>query len=368
MFHAPTSTLERSPTPNPQNWNRGETPPEPTGRTVSARLINNLLMAAEQQGCDGNALLQRSGIAPIDVLRGDARIATSSYARLQRHAMRAMEDESLGCMPGRQHLGTWAMVCRSVIQCSRLGHALGRMFKHYALFEWSLHCHIETDGDECIIHVAPREGASFQYELRAYEMVFSVTHAFACWLVQTYVPLHSVNFSHARPEYADDYRFLFQCEHIQFDQPKACLRLPRRMLDMELRQDEQSLEAFLANGCMELDEAIMPRHSWSQKLRKLLDKDLQTMPEFDEVARMVNLHPQTLRRRLANEGTTFKDLKDDVRRASAVYLIQRSSLSIEEVAYRSGFSEASAFIRAFRRWTGQTPMDFRQSQGRMGMN
>ena len=171
MFHAPTSTLERSPTPNPQNWNRGETPPEPTGRTVSARLINNLLMAAEQQGCDGNALLQRSGIAPIDVLRGNARIATSSYARLQRHAMRAMEDESLGCMPGRQHLGTWAMVCRSVIQCSRLGHALGRMFKHYALFEWSLHCHIETDGDECIIHVAPREGASFQYELRAYEMV-----------------------------------------------------------------------------------------------------------------------------------------------------------------------------------------------------
>ena len=92
------------------------------------------------------------------------------------------------------------------------------------------------------------------------------------------------------------------------------------------------------------------------------------MPEFDEVARMVNLHPQTLRRRLANEGTTFKDLKDDVRRASAVYLIQRSSLSIEEVAYRAGFSEASAFIRAFRRWTGQTPMDFRQSQGRMGMN
>ena len=337
-------------------------------RTVSVRLVRNLLDAAERGGCDAAELLRRSGMAPHDCADVDARIPMATYARLQRHTMRAMDDESLGAMPARQHLGTWAMICRSVIQCGRLGHALSRMFKHYALFEWSLVSRIELDGDDCVIAVSPRPGVSFDYGVRAYEMVFSVTHAFACWLVQEYVPLSSVSFVHQAPEYAEDYQFLFKCADLRFGQHEACLRFPKRLLDLELQQDEQSLEAFLANGCLEMVDAVAPRRSWTHRLRGLIERDLQRLPEFEDVARRVNLHPQTLRRRLAAEGTTYKDLKDDLRRAAATYHLQRGGLSVEDVADKAGFSEASAFIRAFRRWTGQTPHDYRLACRKAALN
>jgi AraC-like DNA-binding protein len=84
------------------------------------------------------------------------------------------------------------------------------------------------------------------------------------------------------------------------------------------------------------------------------------MPELTDVAAQLELHPQTLRRRLAAEGSTFKQLKSDIRRDTALHFLGKRSLSVEEVAHRAGFSEASAFIRAFKGWTGLTPYAYRK--------
>jgi AraC-like DNA-binding protein len=84
------------------------------------------------------------------------------------------------------------------------------------------------------------------------------------------------------------------------------------------------------------------------------------MPELTAVATLFELHPQTLRRRLSAEGTTFKQLKSDIRRDTALHFLSKGAISIEEVAHRAGFSEASAFIRAFKGWTGLTPYAYRK--------
>lgn len=325
----------------------------------SVRLVREILKIAEAHGCDTVELLRRCGCTPREVEHDDARIAVSAYARLQRHAMLAMDDESLGAMPGRQHLGTWAMICRSVIGCNRLGHALNRMFRHYALFDWSLISNMYIEGDDCVIDVTSPPGVRYEYGLRAYEMVFTVTHYFASWLIQESIPLRSVSFVHDAPEYVDDYRVLFNCDSILFGQARAQLRFPSRILECELRQDERSLEPFLADSSAEMVETVLQSRSWAQRLRARIERNLVSMPEFHEVARQLGFHPQTLRRRLALEGTTYKELKDEVRRSAALYYVQRPGMSLEDVAYRIGFSEASAFIRAFRRWTGTTPTEYK---------
>lgn len=83
------------------------------------------------------------------------------------------------------------------------------------------------------------------------------------------------------------------------------------------------------------------------------------MPEFNEIADSLEVHPQTLRRRFAAEGTTFKDIKNQLRRNNALHYLHKQDLSIEEIAYRAGFSESSAFIRAFKGWIGTTPNAYR---------
>ena len=95
-------------------------------------------------------------------------------------------------------------------------------------------------------------------------------------------------------------------------------------------------------------------------MRELLRHNMHQLPELNEVAGALEVHPQTLRRRLAGEGTSFMDLKTALRRDTALHFLGKQGLSIEEIATRAGFSESSAFIRAFKTWTGVTPYAYRK--------
>ena len=83
-------------------------------------------------------------------------------------------------------------------------------------------------------------------------------------------------------------------------------------------------------------------------------------PLLDQAAEHMNLTEQTLRRYLHKEGYSFQQLKDDTRRDMAMFFIDRKEQSIEDIAFRLGFSEASTFIRAFKKWTGLTPLAYRK--------
>ena len=85
-------------------------------------------------------------------------------------------------------------------------------------------------------------------------------------------------------------------------------------------------------------------------------------PEFEAVADSLHLTPITLRRRLRAEGSTYQQIKDDIRRDSAIYNLSRGKMSIEEVAESGGFTESTSFYRAFKRWTGVTPRDYIRKQ------
>jgi AraC-like DNA-binding protein len=100
--------------------------------------------------------------------------------------------------------------------------------------------------------------------------------------------------------------------------------------------------------------------SWTYNVRDIVRRRLRDVPELNDVAKTLEVHPQTLRRRLSSEGTTFKDIKTQVRRDTALHFLGKQGLSIEEIAHRAGFSESSAFIRAFKGWTGVTPYTYRK--------
>ena len=84
-------------------------------------------------------------------------------------------------------------------------------------------------------------------------------------------------------------------------------------------------------------------------------------PNADEMSERLGLSVRTLHRRLAQEGKHYQDIVDDVRRSLAEEFLRNTSLSIEEVASRIGFSEASNFRKAFRKWTGHAPGSFREA-------
>jgi AraC-like DNA-binding protein len=321
---------------------------------VSVCFVQGTIKKAREKGLDWVALLERSEIDPRVLDQQDARVSVEQYATLQVLTMRAMKDESLGYAPRPHKLGAWATACRAAVHPGPMGHALGRVCKFYSLFDWGLSVRLAIEGEDAVIEVSPAP-AELEYELFAYESRLSTLHRFSSWLINESVPLKSVTFRHSRPEHAAEYLWLFQRSPTFFDRPCAGLRFDRRLLDKPLQQNERTLENFLNNGCIDLLDAERHSASWAARLRQMTSYYLPDLPEFETLAEQLKMHPQTLRRRLATEGITYKDIKDQVKRDTAEYYLREQALSIEEIAFRSGFSEASAFIRAFKRWNGLTP-------------
>lgn len=99
------------------------------------------------------------------------------------------------------------------------------------------------------------------------------------------------------------------------------------------------------------------------QIREIIGSDLSAeLPNFEYVAQALHTSAQTLRRRLKEEGLTYQELKDQLRRDSALYYLERGDLSIQEVAEKLGFSEPSTFHRAFKKWTNMTPGAYRQGE------
>lgn len=192
------------------------------------------------------------------------------------------------------------------------------------------------------------------------ELLMFNAHRFASWLIQEHVPLQQVDLAYPAAAQLKDYRAMFLGNPVVFEQDYSQLVMSSAMLDRRIKQTEQSLRHFLRHPVLMLLTQTYDQNSWTSQVRELVHQNLVDMPELNDVAAMLEVHPQTLRRRLSAEGTTFKEVKSQVRRDTALHFLGKQGLSIEEIAHRAGFSESSAFIRAFKGWTGVTPYTYRK--------
>jgi AraC-like DNA-binding protein len=328
----------------------------PDNVSVSVHFLRAVLRHALDAGVDPLVLLRRQRIPPRLLKEPHARVGVQQFADLQTQTMLAMGDESLGYASRVMPLGTWEMMCHAVINSPTLGKALVRYCRFFQLFESGLPISLERDGDDTMLRLgaaATQRGPYFA------ELALLNTHRFACWLVQEELPLKEVRFTEPASAAASDYRLMFMTNPVSFECADNALVLADALLDKPVTQSPETLVRYLRHPTLVMLTTLY-RDSWTARVRALLRRDLRHMPELADVATKLELHPQTLRRRLAGEGTTFKNLKSDIRRDTALHYLGKRTLSVEEVAHRAGFSEASAFIRAFKGWTGLTPYAYRK--------
>lgn len=328
-------------------------------QSISVYFARAVLKNAVAQGLDPISLLRDNRISPRLMLEDNARISIERFADLHVNTMRAMGDEALGYGSRRLPVGCWAMMCHAVIGSETLGQALSRYCRFYQMFDLSWYPVLEEDGELARIQLkcAEDDQAPIPY---LHELVLFNTHRFASWLVQEHIPIQVVQLNYAPLAQALDYRHMFLENPVEFEQPCSQLVLSRALLDKRVSQNETSLRHFLRHPVLIMLTQDYAINSWTSRVRDIVRRQLGDIPELNDLASVLAVHPQTLRRRLAAEGTTFKDIKNQVRRDTALHFLGKQGLSIEEIAHRAGFSESSAFIRAFKGWTGITPYTYRK--------
>ncbi len=327
--------------------------------SISVYFARAVLKNAVAQGLDPISLLRKTRISPRLLLEDNARISVERFADLQVNTMLAMEDEALGYVSRRMPIGCWSMMCHAVIGCETLGQAMARYSRFYQLFEFGVTPRLVIDEDEARIQVITLEpdGKADPYMV---ELVLFNAHRFASWLIQEHLPLQVVNLAYPPAAQAKDYRAMFMGNPVAFEQEFSELVFSSAMLERRVSQTDQSLRHFLRHPVLMMLTESYSQSSWTSQVRQVVHQNLSDMPELNDVAALLEVHPQTLRRRLSTEGTTFKEIKSQVRRDTALHFLGKQGLSIEEIAHRAGFSESSAFIRAFKGWTGVTPYTYRK--------
>jgi AraC-like DNA-binding protein len=149
---------------------------------------------------------------------------------------------------------------------------------------------------------------------------------------------------------------LFQCE-IVFASQRSEAIFDRRVLDMHLPfGDAEAVESLSCMASAALQRRLQREQSVSERVRTaLLSEYDQSSLDIEKVATLLHVNPRNLRRWLRREGTSWRAIVDDYRRERAVQFLRRGGTTIKEVSDTMGYSEPSAFHRAFRRWTGVAP-------------
>jgi AraC-like DNA-binding protein len=190
------------------------------------------------------------------------------------------------------------------------------------------------------------------------------------WLTQeTFFPrspeggtsLRAVHFQHVEPSYAARYKLYFRCPLV-FGREANSIIFPRVLLDRAQVHADPTVDRMLREAAERLLQGQARDQRLHERVRLLLrySMDVQQI-SAERVARCFGLTLRTLRRRLASEGFSLSTLVDEARCRVACDALRREELSLPAVAEMVGFSEASAFFRAFKRWTGRTPGEFRRA-------
>lgn len=147
---------------------------------------------------------------------------------------------------------------------------------------------------------------------------------------------------------------------VAFKQSLSCIYLDGQYLDLPMRRaDPQTMRLLMNMAEQQLHEAEAET-SLAGAVKALLADQITSPPKLDDAARMLNLSPRGLRRKLAQSGTTYQGILDSVRLAIAKRLIRESDLPIASIAYELGFTHPSDFGRAFKKWCGQPPSFYRR--------
>jgi AraC-like DNA-binding protein len=170
----------------------------------------------------------------------------------------------------------------------------------------------------------------------------------------------SVFFTHPRPRNVAKFESVFRVA-VHFDAERDHAVFLPGAFDVPLPQADPVLCSLLARHADKLLERAAPTPPLLERVRRAIANELRGgLPTVGQIAPVVGIPERTLRRRLEREGVSFQGILDDMRRELALSYLEQPDIELEEAAYLLGYSEASAFRRAFKRWTGKSVTDFRR--------
>ena len=325
--------------------------------------VRAIVSAYEKQGRDPGSALASARITSTQLRRPQGRIDAGQLESLSSVAMQELDDEALGWFSRRLPWGTYGMLCRASLGAPTLASALRRWCRHHRLVTEDVRLTLTPEAGGARLTVEERRApgklgpSASAAEVREFCLLTTLRYVlgYACWLVDSRLPLRDVTFPFAAPRHERVYPLLFFQGPVRFGAKSASM-LRRRALPGDraaarrARARPRCCDARCRSPCGPTSTiassstacgsswpsagAPVDRRAWRWRPRCTCRCDRCTGSS-------------------RARGRRCRRLKDEVRQRKATELLRRTTLPIKQVALAAGFASEKSFARAFRGWTGR---------------
>lgn len=328
---------------------------EPTVGLASAKAIIDFF---QQFNMETKALANELGIEESMLTDADQRLPISVYHAMWDLAVEKSNRNDIGLTiaqnEGIEDLG---LVAHVVYNSANLKEGLEHYIRLFSVVNEAIELEYENIGKNC--HLRYLYKSPEYYNIPDIERTMAIVVLRTIKAVGLETLFYEINFQHSKPDYFHEFEEVFPCK-VNFDQAYCEVIFDKKMLGLKPKRRNPHMRVATLNYANQLLSRLFKR-SITSKVKRLIEKNLSDGGfDAEQTAKQLNMSRQTLYRKLKNDGSSYSDLVDTVKQNKAFYLLKQTQLPLTVIAYDLGFSELSAFTRAFKRWTGQTPADYRK--------
>lgn len=341
-----------------------------SGKThaLSVNYAAILLQLVENRGCDSNDLLAASGITKTELANPDGYINSCQYHALIHNALILTKEPALGLYYGqRLNISTHGLLGYAILSSPSLAKTAEITQKYISLSNRLIKPLFHFEHNDALNNTDSSiriDGEIDDPLIYRFEMESSFTAIYEIWhdLLGNHKGLSGISFKYAEPEYAQVYTEFLDIP-IQFNSPFNELTFSRQALAPLKRLTNPTILLTVEKQCElllnKLEKQTENPPSLSQHIRQLLVQLPGNFLTQEQMAEHLNMTPRTMARQLEKENTSFKQILELIKKELALQYLTFTELTVDEIAYLLNYNDASNFTRAFKRWTGIRPSEYK---------
>jgi AraC-like DNA-binding protein len=332
----------------------------PTSFEVSVTVLRQMFLYLDSLDVDTDAFLRSLNVDPVIVKSPDGYIPVETYLLIQDEAAHYTGDPYFGLHMGEYaEAGSWSILGYLMMNCKTLGDAFEKSTRYSRIIGNLIEGHASIHLNKIKVKLATPPHAP-KMSRHCFEATLSSSVRMMRSLTGVEISPLEVNFTYPMPESSAEYERIFRCP-VSFEQKDNSFVIDFSILQTPILYANPGLLDYFENYAQEFMAEIDRNNKHTRAVTKIM---LSRMDDeklsIDKVAREMAVSKRTLQNQLKAEGIVFSDLRLDIRKRLAKKYL-RENYSVEDITYLLGYSEPSVFRKAFKKWSGVTPRQFREN-------
>lgn len=321
--------------------------------------LHQIAEQISSMGVDTHVWLQQNQLHKQHLQEASQTLSLATFRQLIVDAISMSQEPALGLLVGeRLRLNTHGILGYATMNSSSIRQA-AEIFERYIRLRTPLvSTHHEIHGKQFRILFDEHYPLGDIRRPVMEAVVLTVKNALD-YITMGSRPVIQVAFAFAQPDYAPLARDIFNCD-VKYGQTWTGFVVPMDIVDAPLKMNDPTTLREATTICQRELEKISQNENLSMRVRRMMLEKGNGFPSLNVTARLFHMTPRTLHRYLLEEGTSYKAILEDIRHSLALEHLKSGHLSIQEIAYSLGYTDIANFRRAFKRWEGMAPSEYRQ--------